>query len=234
MLVQGDELMQVALNCILTKFTISAQALPSHTEAQSSKVQNCDQESVPQAGPPVAAHSSEMQSCDREFVPNADAAVGSLQVSVQKSKMAGSILIRTVGQRSVLKQRAVPSFLAAGSFFQPGTPQGTSASNGKVNQFLVLPFFVIGCPDSSPESKHLININVLVYLLLVFVKFPAEGRPIELEQLVRFPILNPVCRSDRFFVKDCPFLFDLVLKLLQLVPVVRVVLFNFLLSPPHM
>lgn len=53
MLVQGDELIQVALNCILTKFTISARDLPSHTEAQSSKVQNCDEESVPQAGPPV-------------------------------------------------------------------------------------------------------------------------------------------------------------------------------------
>ncbi|XP_042146328.1 uncharacterized protein LOC121835861, partial [Ixodes scapularis] len=118
---------------------LTAQALPSHTEAQSSKVQNCDQESVPQAGPPVAralpiltaAHSSEMQSCDREFVPNADAAVGSLQVSVQKSKMAGSILIRTVGQRCVLKQRAVPSFLAAGSSVQPCTPQGTTASKGE-------------------------------------------------------------------------------------------------------
>lgn len=56
MLLQGDELMQVALNCILTKFTISAQALPTHTAAQSSEVQNCDQESAPQAGfagPPV-------------------------------------------------------------------------------------------------------------------------------------------------------------------------------------
>ncbi|XP_040065081.1 peroxynitrite isomerase THAP4-like [Ixodes scapularis] len=37
----------------LTVYNFSTIALPTHTEAQSSKVQNCDQESVPQAGPPV-------------------------------------------------------------------------------------------------------------------------------------------------------------------------------------
>ncbi|KAM7282787.1 uncharacterized protein ISCGN_000028 [Ixodes scapularis] len=128
---QGEDSIQT-LPSLDSTAALTAQALPTHTEAQSSKVQNCDQESVPQVDPPV----------------------GSLQVSVQKSKMAGSILIRTVGQRSVLKQRAVPSFLAAGSSVQPCTPQGTTASKGAVPSSLAAgSFFQPGTSQGTSVSK---------------------------------------------------------------------------------